>query len=51
MVRIIAGTLAEIGAGLREPQAMSAILAAKDRSTAGVAAPARGLRLVGLQRL
>jgi tRNA pseudouridine38-40 synthase len=48
MVRIIVGTLAEIGAGLREPDAMAQILAAKERGLAGVGAPARGLRLVGL---
>jgi tRNA pseudouridine38-40 synthase len=46
MVRIIAGTLAEMGAGLREPETMPEILAARRRGSAGVAAPARGLRLV-----
>ncbi len=48
MVRIIVGTLAEVGAGLREPTEVAAILAARQRRAAGIAAPARGLRLVGL---
>ena len=46
MVRIIAGTLIEIGAGLREPEELGEILAARDRSKAGPTAPAKGLTLV-----
>lgn len=46
MVRIIAGTLAEIGAGLRAPEAATEILAARSRAAAGITAPARGLCLV-----
>lgn len=49
MVRIIAGTLAEIGAGLRPPEAMAAILRARDRRQAGVVAPARGLTLAAIR--
>lgn len=46
MVRIIAGTLIQVGAGLKEYTQMADILAAKDRSKAGPTAPAKGLRLV-----
>lgn len=46
MVRIIAGTLLEVGAGKYEPEYVQEILAACDRSKAGPTAPARGLTLV-----
>lgn len=46
MVRIIAGTLAEIGQGKRRPEEMKEILEARDRTRAGVTAPAAGLYLV-----
>lgn len=46
MVRIIAGTLMEIGRGKWEPDRMQDILAAKDRKAAGPTAPACGLTLV-----
>lgn len=46
MVRIIAGTLMEIGQGRREPRDIIRILEAKDRGTAGPTAPAHGLMLV-----
>jgi tRNA pseudouridine38-40 synthase len=45
MVRIITGTLVEMGSGRRDPESMAAILAAKDRTAAGATAPARGLVL------
>lgn len=45
MVRIIAGTLIEMGQGKRPVDELTAILAAKDRSTAGPTAPACGLFL------
>ena len=45
MVRIIAGTLMEIGAGKYPPGRMREILEACDRSAAGPTAPARGLTL------
>ena len=46
MVRIIAGTLIEIGGGLKPPSAMASILEAKDRSLAGPTAPACGLTMI-----
>lgn len=46
MVRIIAGTLMEVGRGNLEPEGMKAILEAKDRTVAGPTAPACGLTLV-----
>jgi len=47
MVRIIVGTLLEIGAGRREPEEIAAILAARDRRRAGPTASASGLYFVG----
>ena len=46
MVRIIAGTLIEIGRGAMEVSEIPDILKGKDRSLAGPTAPARGLCLV-----
>lgn len=46
MVRILTGTLLEVGLGKRPPEDIPAILAAKDRSAAGFTAPAQGLVLV-----
>lgn len=45
MVRIIAGTLMEVGEGKREPGDMPGILAAKDRKMAGPTAMPHGLML------
>ncbi|MEG0020340.1 MAG: tRNA pseudouridine(38-40) synthase TruA [Oscillospiraceae bacterium] len=45
MVRIMAGTLMWVGTGRLEPQDVKEIIAAKDRSKAGVTAPAKGLFL------
>ena len=49
MVRILTGTLLEVGLGKRPPEDMTAILAAKDRSAAGPTAPAQGLVLVEVE--
>lgn len=49
MVRIIVGTLVEVGRGKRPPQDVAAILAARDRARAGVTAPAHGLYLTGVR--
>lgn len=43
MVRILTGTLLEVGQGRRTPESMVDLLEAKDRSQAGVTAPAKGL--------
>ena len=45
MVRILTGTLLEVGMGVRDAGEMPAILAAKDRGRAGFTAPAQGLTL------
>lgn len=49
MVRIIAGTLMEIGRGKIPPEEMKDILEAKDRTAAGPTAPAKGLTLVEIK--
>ncbi len=46
MVRIIVGTTIEVGMGKRSPDEMIRILEGKDRSLAGITAPAHGLYLV-----
>jgi tRNA U38,U39,U40 pseudouridine synthase TruA len=45
MVRVITGTLVEVGLGKREPDEMPDLFAARDRSLAGATAPAEGLFL------
>lgn len=45
MVRIIAGTLIEVGQGRRDPDTFPQILAACDREKAGLTAPAKGLTM------
>lgn len=51
MVRIIAGTLMEIGRGHIAPEEMVKILEARDRQAAGPTAPACGLTLVKIEYL
>lgn len=46
MIRILVGTLVEVGEGKKKPADMTAILEAKDRSQAGFTAPALGLCLM-----
>lgn len=45
MIRILMGTLLEVGMGKREPESMTDILEACDREQAGPLAPAKGLTL------
>ncbi len=45
MVRILTGTLLEVGLGRRNAEEMPEILASRDRGRAGFTAPARGLTL------
>ncbi len=49
MVRIIAGTLMEVGKGNITPDEMGKILERKDRSAAGPTAPAKGLTLLSYE--
>ena len=47
MVRVMTGTLLEIAAGRKAPDAIPDILAARDRRAAGATAPAHGLFFTG----
>jgi tRNA pseudouridine38-40 synthase len=49
MVRIIAGTLIRVGRGYYEPERVKEILEAKERTEAGVTAPAHGLMLTEIK--
>lgn len=46
MVRILTGTLLEVGYGKRTPESMQELLEAKKRALAGFTAPAKGLCLI-----
>ena len=46
MVRILVGTLIEVGEGRRDPNSMDALLEARDRRMAGATAPAKGLTMI-----
>ena len=46
MVRNIAGTLVEVGRGLRTPESFGELLEARDRTQAGPTAPPHGLYLI-----
>lgn len=46
MVRIMTGTLLEIGEGKRQPEEMKTVMDGADRSLAGATAPAHGLTLL-----
>ncbi|GAC1550539.1 MAG: tRNA pseudouridine(38-40) synthase TruA [Vulcanimicrobiaceae bacterium] len=49
MVRIVTGTLLDVGAGRSEPDDVARMLAARDRRVAGPTAPAAGLTLVDVR--
>jgi tRNA pseudouridine38-40 synthase len=46
MVRVIVGSVVEVGRGAREPEWLAEALAGRDRARAGPTAPAHGLALV-----
>jgi tRNA pseudouridine38-40 synthase len=48
MVRNIVGTLLAIGEGEQGPEWVKTLLLARDRSVAGITAPAQGLYLVSV---
>jgi len=48
MVRIIAGTLIDVGKGRIQPSAIPEILESQDRTRAGATAPAQGLTMMGV---
>ncbi len=48
MVRILTGTLLDVGAGRRTPESLVRLLAARDRRLAGPTAPPQGLCLVNV---
>jgi tRNA pseudouridine38-40 synthase len=49
MVRILIGTLVEVGEGKKQPEQLLNIIAACDRETAGITMPAEGLTLMDVQ--
>ena len=49
MVRILTGTLIDVGRGKRKPEEMQGILDAMERGAAGFTAPAQGLYLVEVE--
>lgn len=49
MVRIIAGTLLDVGLGRRQPEDIPKILKERKREAAGPTAPAKGLTLIGYE--
>lgn len=49
MVRIIAGTLLDVGRGMLEPKAIPEIMKARNRQAAGPTAPAHGLTMIGIE--
>jgi tRNA pseudouridine38-40 synthase len=49
MVRIVVGTLVEVGAGRRAVEQVAEILASRDRTRAGITAPPHGLELMSVR--
>ena len=49
MIRILAGTLIDMGRGAKAPESMSTILGSLDRAKAGPTAPPQGLMLVRIR--
>lgn len=51
MVRIIAGTLIQVGLGVIQPEELPAMIEARNRGAAGPTAPACGLTMIGIEYL
>ncbi len=51
MVRIIAGTLIQVGAGMRSPEDLPVLIESCNREAAGPTAPACGLTMIGIEYL
>ena len=49
MIRILTGTLIEVGDGRREPEELPTILESRNRECAGYTAPAQGLTLMQVE--
>ena len=49
MVRILAGTLINVGFGVTDPAEIPGIIEARDRQAAGPTAPAKGLTLIKME--
>jgi tRNA pseudouridine38-40 synthase len=49
MVRVVVGTLVDVGCGIRPPEWPAQALQARDRRAAGQTAPAHGLTLMGVK--
>ena len=49
MVRIIAGTLVQVGRGYFAPEQVKEMLEAKKRTAAGITAPPQGLKLIKIE--
>ncbi len=49
MVRVLVGTMLEIGAGRRDPESLPQLLTGRPRPEAGETAPAHGLWLIGVR--
>ena len=49
MVRILTGTLIEVGRGMRKPEEIPKMIDARDRGAAGFTAPAQGLYLIEVE--
>ena len=48
-VRIMTGTLKDVGTGLIKPQSLKKIIKDKSRKSAGITAPSKGLTLVKIK--
>ena len=49
MVRILAGTLINVGFGVTDPAEIPGMIEARDRQAAGPTAPAKGLTLIKME--